>query len=185
MTVRSIHWLSGDYDLMQPMFRMYLNTLPLVGTADEIVQLNREIILFAYGLVFFVLGLAILFQSRRYSRLDLARSLSWLAGFGLLHGLYEWGELFSPFQERYLARPAILLLHVTHLIFFGLSVLSLFEFGMALLREGMTYVPPGTDVVDGVAQNVPAFLLDALRSVIGSGGRTRSRARRSRHPLER
>ena len=117
-----------------------------MGAIRTFVELNREIILFAYGLVFFVLGLAILFQSRRYSRLDLARSLSWLAAFGLLHGLYEWGELFSPFQERYLARPAILLLNVGHLVFFGLSALCLFEFGLALLRPSgqaywLRYVP--------------------------------------------
>ncbi len=119
-----------------------------MGAIRTFVQFNREIILFAYGLVFFVLGLAILFQSRRYSRLDLARNLLWLAGFGLLHGLYEWGELFSPFQERYLTPPAILLLHIGHLVFFGLSVLCLFEFGVALLRPSnyahrLRFVPAG------------------------------------------
>ena len=48
----------------------------------EFLQLNHEIVLFVYGLVFFVLGLATALQSRHYSRLDLARSLSWLAAFG-------------------------------------------------------------------------------------------------------
>lgn len=123
-----------------------------MGVIRTFVELNREIILFAYGLVFFVLGLAILFQSRRYSRLDLARNLLWLAGFGLLHGLYEWGELFSPTQERYLTPQAALLLHVAHLVFFGLSVLSLFEFGMALLRPSehrrwLRFVPVGMFIV--------------------------------------
>ena len=37
-------------------------------------ELNRDNILFVYGLVFFTLGLMIALQSRRYSRLDLARS---------------------------------------------------------------------------------------------------------------
>ena len=119
-----------------------------MGAIRNFVQLNREIILFAYGLVFFVLGLAIMFQSRRYSRLDLARSLSWLAGFGLLLGLYEWGELFSPLQERYLSPPAIFLLHMGHLVFFGLSALCLFQFGVALLRlhdgaHWLRFVPVG------------------------------------------
>jgi hypothetical protein len=75
-------------------------------------ELNRDIILFAYGLVFFVLGLAIALQSRRYSRLDLARSLSWLAAFGFTHGLHEWGDLFIPIQKEYLRTPAIELLNV-------------------------------------------------------------------------
>jgi len=40
---------------------------------------NRPLGLFVYGLAFFVMGLAIVLQSRRYSWLELARSLSRLA----------------------------------------------------------------------------------------------------------
>ncbi len=47
---------------------------------------NHDVIVFIYGQVFFVMGLAIALQSRRYSRLDLSRSLSWLALFGIVHG---------------------------------------------------------------------------------------------------
>lgn len=57
---------------------------------------NHEAIYFAYGLVFFVLGLAIALQSRTYSRLDIPRSLSWLSAFGFAHAFYEWGDLFIP-----------------------------------------------------------------------------------------
>ena len=39
-------------------------------------ELNRDIILFVYGLVFFILGTAIALQSRRYSRLDLSLEAS-------------------------------------------------------------------------------------------------------------
>jgi signal transduction histidine kinase len=105
-----------------------------MGSLRAFVELNSQIILFAYGLVFFVLGLAIAFQSRHYSRLDLARSLSWLAAFGLLHGLYVWGELFSPVQEAYLSPANIRILHILHLIFFSTSGACLFEFGIAVLR---------------------------------------------------
>jgi hypothetical protein len=55
----------------------------------DFFALNQTIILFIYGQVFFVLGLAITWQSRRHSRLDLARSLGWLGAFGLAHGLHE------------------------------------------------------------------------------------------------
>jgi signal transduction histidine kinase len=85
-------------------------------------------------LTFFALGLAIAFQSRHYSRLDLARSLSWLAVFGFLHGLYEWGELFSPVQEAYLSVQGIKILHSLHLIFLATAYAALFEFGVTLLR---------------------------------------------------
>ena len=105
-----------------------------MGIIRMLVELNREIILFVYGLTFFVLGLAIALQSRHYSRLDLARSLSWLAGFGFTHALYVWGELFSPTQEAYLSLSGIEILHTLHLVFLGISVACLFEFGVALLR---------------------------------------------------
>jgi signal transduction histidine kinase len=98
------------------------------------LELNREIIQFLYGLVFFVLGLAIAVQSRSYSRLELARSLGWLAAFGLTHSLYEWSELFAPVQEAYLSPNGILVLHVFHLAVLCLSFFALFEFGVALLR---------------------------------------------------
>jgi len=95
---------------------------------------NRDLIYFAYGLVFFVLGLAIALQSRSYSRLDLARSLKWLAAFGFTHGLNEWGDLFIPIQATYLSPGAVEVLHVVHLFILALSFTFLFEFGIALLR---------------------------------------------------
>jgi len=42
---------------------------------DEFFALNREIILFIYGLGFFILGFAIILQTQKSSRLELARSL--------------------------------------------------------------------------------------------------------------
>ena len=96
--------------------------------------LNRTIILFVYGQVFFVLGLAITWQSRRHSRLDLARSLGWLGAFGLSHGLHEWGDIFIPIQAEYLSRvwvETLLLLQVCLLAF---SFACLFQFGVEALR---------------------------------------------------
>jgi signal transduction histidine kinase len=100
----------------------------------HVVQLNRDVIYFAYGLVFFVLGLAIALQSRNYSRLDLARSLKWLAAFGFAHGFYEWGDLFIPIQAEYLSAHTIEILHYFHLLLLAGSFTFLFEFGVNLLR---------------------------------------------------
>ena len=97
-------------------------------------ELNHDIILFAYGLTFFMLGLVIALQSRHYSRLDLARSLSWLAAFGITHGLHEWGDLFIPIQADYLSDPAVQLLNVVQLMLLGVSFVCLVEFGVTLLR---------------------------------------------------
>ncbi|HZD58776.1 MAG TPA: sensor histidine kinase [Anaerolineales bacterium] len=96
--------------------------------------LNHDVIYFAYGLVFFILGLAIALQSRSYSRLDLARSLKWLAAFGFTHGLNEWGDLFIPIQANYLHPKTIEILHYFHLLLLSSSFAFLFEFGVALLN---------------------------------------------------
>ena len=98
------------------------------------VSLNRDIIYFAYGLVFFVLGLAIALQSRNYSRLDLARCLKWLAAFGFVHAFNEWGDLFIPIQENYANPDTILFLHRIHLLLLAVSFAFLFEFGVTLLK---------------------------------------------------
>jgi len=105
-----------------------------VITLRELFALNHDVILFVYGLVFFVLGLAIALQSRRYSRLELARSLSWLAAFGFAHALHEWGDLFIPLQANYLSPPVVQLLNVLQLLLLAVSFACLFEFGAALLR---------------------------------------------------
>jgi signal transduction histidine kinase len=95
---------------------------------------NRPLIYFVYGLVFFVLGLAIALQSRRHSRLLLARHLGWLAAFGLLHGLHEWGDLFIPIQQAGLPAPIYSMLLTLQLGLLAGSYACLFQFGVGLLR---------------------------------------------------
>ena len=102
-------------------------------TLSEFFLLNREIILFIYGLVFFILGFAIILQTRQSSRLDLARNLRWLAAFGITHGFYEWGDLFIPIQADYLSETTIQLLYYLHKILLAVSFVCLFEFGLAIL----------------------------------------------------
>jgi hypothetical protein len=68
----------------------------MITILREWFSVNRPLVFFVNGQVFFVLGPAIALRSRSYSRLNLARSLPWLAGFGLLHALNEWGDLFIP-----------------------------------------------------------------------------------------
>lgn len=102
----------------------------------EWFDLNRSIIYFIYGLVFFILGFAIILQTRQSSRLDLARSLRWLAAFGIAHGFHEWGDLFIPIQAAYLNPQVLRLLYILHLALLALSFGFLLEFGSALLYTG-------------------------------------------------
>ena len=94
---------------------------------------NKEILLFVYGLGFFILGFAIILQVQQSSRLELARSLRWLAAFGITHALNEWGDLFIPIQAQYLPSGLIRLLRVVQLILLAVSFAALFEFGISVL----------------------------------------------------
>jgi len=103
-------------------------------TLPELFTINRPLVFFVYGLVFFVLGLAITLQSRRHSRLTLARRLHWLALFGYIHGLHEWGDVFIPIQTTYLPLPIVDLLKTVQLGLLAISFTCLFQFGIDLLR---------------------------------------------------
>jgi signal transduction histidine kinase len=102
-------------------------------TLAEFFLINRSMIYFVYGLVFFILGFAIILQTRQSSRLDFARSLRWLAAFGITHAFHEWGDLFIPIQEEYLNPEIVRVLYILHLALLAISYVFLFEFGLALL----------------------------------------------------
>ncbi len=102
---------------------------------QQFFTLNRPLLLFAYGQTFFTMGLAIFVQSRRHSRLRLARDLRWLAAFGVLHGMHEWGDVFIPIQANYLPKPYIDLLLTLHVLLLALSFVCLLAFGAATLDE--------------------------------------------------
>ncbi len=106
----------------------------MVEFLRNLISVNTIIVQFVYGLAFFVVGLAIALQSRHSSRLDLARSLSWLAAFGFVHAFVEWGDLFIPLQAAYLHPDFIIALKYLHLLLLGISFACLFEFGIALLE---------------------------------------------------
>ncbi len=100
----------------------------------NLIAANTIVVQFVYGLAFFVLGLAIALQSGHSSRLDLARSLIWLAAFGFVHAFNEWGDLFIPLQAAYLDPKFVLSLQYLHLLLLGISFGCLFKFGVALLE---------------------------------------------------
>ncbi len=53
-------------------------------------------IYFLKGQILFVLAVALYIQTRRYSRLALARALPWLATFAFLIALHDWSALWRP-----------------------------------------------------------------------------------------
>ncbi len=106
----------------------------MVDFLRNLIAVNTIIVQFIYGLAFFVLGLAIALQSVHSSRLELARSLGWLAAFGFVHAFVEWGDLFIPLQRSYLDLEYIKDLQYLHLLLLGVSFACLFEFGVVLLE---------------------------------------------------
>jgi len=54
-----------------------------------------DVVFFIYGLAFFSMGLAILLESRRASEFRLAGAMLYLAGFGIIHGIHEWLDMFE------------------------------------------------------------------------------------------
>ena len=87
-------------------------------------------IYFFYGLAFFVMGLAVVLELGRTSELRLARSIPWLAAFGLVHGSHEWIEMFEEigFLPDWFSldavRVVLLVVSFTCLAAFGLSLMS-------------------------------------------------------------
>ena len=108
----------------------------------ELFETNRIIVLSIYGQVFFVMGLAVALQGRQRSELPLARPLVWLAGFGIVHGLMEWGYLFIPIQAGFLPQPVVESLLVLQLLMKPISFALLFQFGVELMLSTSTGVPP-------------------------------------------
>lgn len=54
-----------------------------------------DVVYFFYGLAFFSMGLAVLLESRRASEFRLAGAMMYLAGFGIIHGIHEWMDMFA------------------------------------------------------------------------------------------
>ncbi len=144
-----------------------------MGWLAELFETNRIIVLSVYGQVFFVMGLAVALQSRQRSELPLARPLGWLAGFGIVHGLMEWGYLFVPIQAGFLPQPVIELLLLLQLLMKPLSFALLFQFGVELLLS----TRPASDTrrnewlrfVPAIASGMWAVATIALSSTVAAG----------------
>jgi signal transduction histidine kinase len=104
-----------------------------VVSLTEVLEVNWIILYFVYGQVFFVTGLVTIFQWRQRSDLELARSLPWLAAFGIAHGLNEWAHIFVPLQALYLDDASVQLMVISHLLLLALACYFLFQFGVELI----------------------------------------------------
>lgn len=102
-------------------------------TLNQFFSLNQYIVIFVYGLVFFLMGFGILLKNRQHSRFRLAKHLHWLALFGIVHALADWGHLFIPIHKEYASQEFYVALRMARITINALSFAFLFQFGLSLL----------------------------------------------------
>ncbi|MFA5157139.1 MAG: ATP-binding protein [Candidatus Omnitrophota bacterium] len=91
-------------------------------------QSNLDIIFFIYGLAFVGMGIAVFAQPKKGSKFKLAEILWLLAGFGLIHGVNEFLDMWAIIKGK---NPVFDLVRSFILI---ISYLFLFEFSRRLFR---------------------------------------------------
>jgi signal transduction histidine kinase len=107
------------------------------------------LVYFAYGLAFFSMGLLVALEGGRSSDIRLRKALRPLAGFGIVHALHEWIEMFS-LMGHVSMQPLIDGVKLSILAF---SFISLAAFGSFLLanteisRRLILLIPIGLEAV--------------------------------------
>src|SRR3989304_6498664 len=64
------------------------------------INSNLDVVFFLYGLAFVVMGLSIFFQPRKGSDFRIGSILWLLAGFGIIHGVNEWLDMWAIIKGR-------------------------------------------------------------------------------------
>ena len=76
-------------------------------------ELHMKYVFFLYGLSFFILGFAIVIYPKKNSMFTLAPHLNLVGGFGLIHGINEWIDLFMLIHASSAVWPLQLLRAIT------------------------------------------------------------------------
>lgn len=112
-------------------------------------ELNIIIIIFLYGIIFFLMGFGILLKNKQHSRFKLVKALKWLALFGIVHAIADWGHLFIPIQKDYSSPELYVLLKSIRIIINTASFVFLLQFGISLL-VGMRKLPEKLSFLPGI-----------------------------------
>ena len=137
----------------------------------EIFTNNIIAIYFFYGLSFFIMGLAVLLEFGHSSKLDFARALRPLIGFGIIHGCHEWFEMFLLIRERISGPYTAPWVLPVRLIALATSFLFLIAFGARLItgvEKRKLYI--------GMLSVITAIWMIGLLGVIFNPSTSQSRA---------
>jgi len=107
------------------------------------------LVYFAYGLAFFSMGLLVALEGGRSADIRLRKALRPLAGFGIIHALHEWIDMFSLMGHI----PDNPLISAIKLSILAFSFISLAAFGSFLLaytevsRRLILLIPIGLEAI--------------------------------------
>jgi len=110
------------------------------------------VIYFFYGLAFFSMGLLVIVEGYRASDLRLRKALRPLAGFGIVHGIHEWVEMFEQ-MEKLIGHNDPIIPEYARLALLAVSFVSLIAFGTYLLaytetaQRVIVLVPIGIEAI--------------------------------------
>ena len=93
-----------------------------------------EVVFFIYGLAFFILGFAVLLYPKKGSSFALAKSIKLIAGFGILHGINEWLDMFLLINEHVATSIDPLALEIIRMATLPISFAYLVHFGVRILK---------------------------------------------------
>jgi PAS domain S-box-containing protein len=106
----------------------------------NLISGHMLVVFFIYGLAFFLFGIAILLQPRRGSAFNIGNSLWLLAGFGLLHSVAEWMDMFLTLGEAYWTPLGLKVIKIAAFYFGAASFVCLLQFGTrVILRNRSKY----------------------------------------------
>jgi signal transduction histidine kinase len=110
------------------------------------------VVYFFYGLAFFCMGLLVILEGNRASDMRLRKALRPLAGFGIVHGMHEWVDMFEQ-MERLMGHEQAVIPEYVRLALLAVSFVSLIAFGTYLLaytetaQRVITLVPIGLEAI--------------------------------------
>ena len=128
------------------------------------------IVYFFYGLSFFSMGLAVLLEVGRSSKMDFARALRYLAGFGLIHGIHEWVEMFFLIFPQVQEMPFYEWVGLGRVVLLSVSFLFLISFGAKMVvgpeRSSLSWRMLGVIVLFWMAGLGWLWITEPLEAVI-------------------
>jgi signal transduction histidine kinase len=136
----------------------------------EVFARNIIVVYFFYGLSFFVMGWAVLLEVGHSSKLDFARALRPLVGFGLIHGSHEWFEMFLIIRDRIYGPLIAAWVPPFRLLTLASSFLFLIAFGARLITG-----PGKRKLYIGMFSTITAIWVIGLLGVVINQSTSQSR----------